>query len=323
MTQYRQALALFRYGLIAEFIQLPAGSRGLYARLREKANADYTIPGSTRTRVAPETLAPLAQGLPARRLRCAAAQGARRSWPLTRAAPGVGRCAGEPQGRAAHAVHPAVDPRAARIGRRARVACRCRPRPCTGCSAAPGSCTNTPPEPSAQDRRRFAFAQAGELWMSDVMHGPSVAVPGRGRRKSLSHRLPRRRHARGALLRLRPVREHASLPAGVQAGAHASRHPAPSVRRQRRQLPLATPRAGVCQARRRADPRPPLPAAGQGQDGALVSHRARAAAQPPAARPIPTAWTASIAACGPGSRANITRPRIAASRIRPRWIAGP
>ena len=53
--QYRQALALFRYGLIAEFIQLPAGSRGLYARLREKANADYTIPGSTRTRVAPET----------------------------------------------------------------------------------------------------------------------------------------------------------------------------------------------------------------------------------------------------------------------------
>src|SRR3972149_1408262 len=55
-TQYRQALALFRYGLIAEFIQLPAGSRGLYARLRDKARADYTIPGSTRTRVAPETL---------------------------------------------------------------------------------------------------------------------------------------------------------------------------------------------------------------------------------------------------------------------------
>ena len=27
-AQYRQALALFRYGLIAEFIQLPAGTRG-------------------------------------------------------------------------------------------------------------------------------------------------------------------------------------------------------------------------------------------------------------------------------------------------------
>ena len=55
-AHYRQALALFRYGLIAEFVQLPAGSRGLYRRLREKANTDYTIPGSTRTRVAPETL---------------------------------------------------------------------------------------------------------------------------------------------------------------------------------------------------------------------------------------------------------------------------
>jgi putative transposase len=36
---------------------------------------------------------------------------------------------------------------------------------------------------SNQDRRRFAFAHAGQLWMSDVMHGPSVAIPGRGRRK--------------------------------------------------------------------------------------------------------------------------------------------
>jgi hypothetical protein len=41
-----------------------------------------------------------------------------------------------------------------------------------------------PAQTSTQDRRRFAFAQAGELWMSDVMHGPSVAVPGRGRRKT-------------------------------------------------------------------------------------------------------------------------------------------
>lgn len=36
--------------------------------------------------------------------------------------------------------------------------------------------------PSEQDRRRFAFAHAGELWMSDVMHGPTVAVGERGQR---------------------------------------------------------------------------------------------------------------------------------------------
>jgi transposase InsO family protein len=34
------------------------------------------------------------------------------------------------------------------------------------------------------DRRRFAFAQAGELWMSDVMHGPSVVVGERVKRKT-------------------------------------------------------------------------------------------------------------------------------------------
>jgi len=52
----RQTIALFRYGLIADLLQMPAGSRGLYARLRQKAAADYVIPGSSRTRVAAETL---------------------------------------------------------------------------------------------------------------------------------------------------------------------------------------------------------------------------------------------------------------------------
>lgn len=39
-------------------------------------------------------------------------------------------------------------------------------------------------EPGERDRRRFAFAQAGELWMSDVMHGPSVVIGDRTKRKT-------------------------------------------------------------------------------------------------------------------------------------------
>ncbi|MCH9675168.1 MAG: DDE-type integrase/transposase/recombinase [Gammaproteobacteria bacterium] len=35
----------------------------------------------------------------------------------------------------------------------------------------------------AEDRRRFAFAHAGELWTSDVMHGPAVFAEGRRKRK--------------------------------------------------------------------------------------------------------------------------------------------
>ncbi|MCK7496058.1 MAG: hypothetical protein MZW92_37745 [Comamonadaceae bacterium] len=49
-------MALFRYGLIAEFVHLPPNSPGLYAKLQAKAEPAYTIPGSTRTRVAAETL---------------------------------------------------------------------------------------------------------------------------------------------------------------------------------------------------------------------------------------------------------------------------
>jgi transposase InsO family protein len=39
---------------------------------------------------------------------------------------------------------------------------------------------------STQDRRRFAYQDAGQLWMSDVMHGPSVPGPD-GRRKKKTY----------------------------------------------------------------------------------------------------------------------------------------
>ena len=35
-----------------------------------------------------------------------------------------------------------------------------------------------------QDRRRFAYQEAGQLWMSDVMHGPSVLDKGRRKKKA-------------------------------------------------------------------------------------------------------------------------------------------
>ena len=39
-------------------------------------------------------------------------------------------------------------------------------------------------EPTSKDRRRFAFDKANELWMSDVMHGPSVFADGKRKRKT-------------------------------------------------------------------------------------------------------------------------------------------
>ena len=181
-TQYRQALALFRYGLIAEFIQLPAGSRGLYARLRDKARADYTIPGSTRIRVAPETLRHWLKdyrrgGFDALLPKGRADRGHSRTLPQAVADALV----------SAKDEQPGLSiPQLIRAVQQSGVAPQSLVLPPSTVHrllSRAGLMHKASPALSPQDRRRFAFAQAGQLWMSDVMHGPSVAVPGRGRRK--------------------------------------------------------------------------------------------------------------------------------------------
>ena len=54
--ELRKAVALFRYGLIADVLRLPPGSREIRRTLHEKAQRTYTIPGTRRTRVAVETM---------------------------------------------------------------------------------------------------------------------------------------------------------------------------------------------------------------------------------------------------------------------------
>ena len=41
-----------------------------------------------------------------------------------------------------------------------------------------------PEDPTSKDRRHFAFERAGELWMSDVMHGPAISGAGRRKQKA-------------------------------------------------------------------------------------------------------------------------------------------
>jgi transposase InsO family protein len=184
-AHYRQALALFRYGLIAEFIQLPAGSRGLYARLREKARADYTIPGSTRIRVAPETLRHWLKDyrrggfdalLPKGRADC----GHSRALPQAVADALLTMKDEQPELSIPQLI------RAVQQSGVAPAALALPPSTVHRLLSRAGLMHKARAEDpaSAQDRRRFAFVDAGQLWMSDVMHGPSVAVPGRGRRKT-------------------------------------------------------------------------------------------------------------------------------------------
>ena len=44
--EHRHAVALFRYGVIADLVRLEPGTAGLYERILDKAGADYDIPGT-------------------------------------------------------------------------------------------------------------------------------------------------------------------------------------------------------------------------------------------------------------------------------------
>jgi putative transposase len=178
-----QTIALFRYGLIADLLQMPAGSRGLYARLRHKAAADYTIPGSHRTRVAAETLrhwlkAYRRGGFDALCPKGRADRGRSRALPTTVADALVSLKEEQPQLSIPQLIAAVGQTLPESIAPAPSTVHRLLKRTGLMDKAAHDTECGT-------DRRRFAFAQPGQLWMSDVMHGPSVALPGsRVRRKT-------------------------------------------------------------------------------------------------------------------------------------------
>ena len=119
-TAHVEAVALFRYGLIADLLHLRPGDRSLHTRLREKATRDYEIPGTTRRRVAAETLRDWLYAYRRGGFDGAQAAAARRSGPRARPAAGRGRSALRAQGAAPrlqrrvgdqHGAHPRPDPR--------------------------------------------------------------------------------------------------------------------------------------------------------------------------------------------------------------------
>ncbi len=183
-TDHRHAVALFRYGLIADLAQLPPGSKGLYALIDQKAEREYTIPGTTRTRVAPETLRDWLKryrrgGFDALLPKPRADRGRPRALPAAVADALLGIKEGNPalsvqlvirEARELPEVPPELPLPPATVHR---------------LLARHGLMDKSIGEPSEADRRRFAFQRAGEMWMSDVMHGPTVWVGGRKRKTYL------------------------------------------------------------------------------------------------------------------------------------------
>ena len=179
----RQQIALFRHGLIGDLVHRKVGERGLYALLRDKAERVYEIPGSRRTRVAVETLRDWLDSY--RR------GGFDALYPQPRRDQGQARAI--PQEVADHLCTIKENNRALSVALVIEQAQRS--------GAVPESVNLAPAtvhrllcrhdlmgkkayEPTSKDRRRFAFDKANELWMSDVMHGPSVFADGKRKRKT-------------------------------------------------------------------------------------------------------------------------------------------
>jgi transposase InsO family protein len=178
----REQTALFRYGLIADLVHRPHAEKGLYPLLREKAERVYEIPGTRRTRVAAETIrdwlsAYRRGGFDALRPQVRSDQGRARAIPQE-VADLLCQIKDE---RPALSVSAVIEQaRSAGVGEQLHLA----PATVHRLLSRHGLMDRRRNEPTSKDRRRFAFDKAGELWMSDVMHGPAVTTEGSRKRKT-------------------------------------------------------------------------------------------------------------------------------------------
>jgi putative transposase len=186
IDERRREIALFRYGVIADLVQLEPHHRGLYALLAKKAEQEHTIPGSLRRHVAPETMrgwlrAYRRGGFDALVPRVRADEGSTRSIPTLVVDLLCQMKEDSPEMsipmllKVARAEHADVVTEEVLLPESTvhRVLAR------------RGLMKKKPEEPTSKDRRRFEHESAGDLWMSDVMYGPKIKDAGRQRQTYL------------------------------------------------------------------------------------------------------------------------------------------
>ncbi|MEO7097655.1 MAG: DDE-type integrase/transposase/recombinase, partial [Polyangiales bacterium] len=186
IDERRREVALFRYGVIADLVHIEPHHRGLYALLTKKAEQDYTIPGSLRRHVAPETMRGWLRdyrrgGFDALAPRVRVDLGCARSIPthvidllcqMKEDSPELSIPALLKVARADH-----TDVVTSEIALPESTVHRLLARR--------GLMKKRPEDPTSKDRRRFEHESAGDLWMSDVMYGPKIRDAGRMRQTYL------------------------------------------------------------------------------------------------------------------------------------------
>jgi putative transposase len=180
----QQQIALFRYGVLGDLVHLEPGTSGLYNKLRERSQRNYHIPGSRRSRVAVETLRGWLRdyrrgGFEALRPKTRNDNGLCRSIPQ----PIADLLCGIKEDKPQLTIDMVIEKARAHEGFPAELDL---PRSTVHrLLQRHGLMQKTPEQDSgSKDRRRFSFEQAGALWMSDVMHGPSVPIDGKRKRKT-------------------------------------------------------------------------------------------------------------------------------------------
>jgi transposase InsO family protein len=178
-----QQLALFRYGLIADLVHLPPGTKGLYALIKNKADSQYSIPGSFRTRVAEETIRDWLKkyrkgGFDALMTKERNDRGQPRNLPQEVADLLISIKDERPQLSVKQVIT------LAREDNKVPLEVNLPPSTVHSLLAKKGLMKKKADEPTDKDHRRFSFQYAGDLVMSDVMHGPTVRTGDNKRRKT-------------------------------------------------------------------------------------------------------------------------------------------
>ncbi|MEO0460975.1 MAG: DDE-type integrase/transposase/recombinase [Myxococcota bacterium] len=180
---HAEAVALFRYGLIADVVRLEPKTPEIYARLREKAAGSYTIPGTSRTRVALDTLRTWVKlyrrhGFDGLKPKRRADRGIARRIP----ADVVDVLLETKEKESALTVKQVIAQARTRLG--VPASCLLPESTVHRMLKHAGLMEPAAGDGSSNDRRKFSFQHAGELWMSDVMHGPALTREGRRKHKS-------------------------------------------------------------------------------------------------------------------------------------------
>jgi len=178
-----EEVALFRYGLIADVLRLEPGTRGIYDLLRQKAEREYDIPGSSRTRVAAETLRFWVKlhrkhGFAGLYPRPRSDRGKPRSLP-----PSVVDLLVSIKDEAPELTVKQVIAKARELGNLGDE--HALPESTVHRLLDQAGLMDKPKNAGTpKDRRQFAFQWAGELMMSDVMHGPALVREGKRKHKT-------------------------------------------------------------------------------------------------------------------------------------------